>query len=87
MAKFILSPEAQKSLNNIRTYSIKNFGTNRTKIYLQSIRERFYQLAENPSLGIVRKDIKAGYHSNFVGSHTIYYRVKSTRIEIVDVLH
>jgi len=73
MAKYILSPEAQKSLSNIRAYSIKKFGTKRTKTYLQSIRKRMQALAENPSLGIIREDLKVGYHSNFVGSHTIYY--------------
>jgi len=87
MAKYILSPEAQKSLRNIRAYSIKKFGTKRTKAYLQSIRKRMQALAENPSLGIIREDLKVGYHSDFVGSHTIYYRVKTTHIDIIDVLH
>jgi toxin ParE1/3/4 len=87
MAKYILSPEAQKSLSNIRAYSIKKFGTKRTKTYLLSIRKQMQALAENPSLGIIREDLKVGYHSSFVGSHTIYYRVKSTHIDIIDVLH
>ena len=87
MSKYILSPEAQKSLNSIRAYSIKNFGTKRTKTYLQNIRKRLQALADNPSLGIIREDLKVGYHSDFVGSHTIYYRVKATHIEIIDVLH
>lgn len=87
MEKYSLSPESQKSLNNIRAYSIKNFGTKRTKTYLQNIRKRMQLLAENPSLGIIREDLKVGYHSDFVGSHTIYYRVQPTHIEIIDVLH
>lgn len=88
MTKFILSPEAQNSLKSIRAYSIKNFGTKRTKIYLQSIHKRFHELAENPSHGIIREDLNVGYYSNFVGSHTIYYRVKKpAHIEILDVLH
>lgn len=87
MAKYILSPEAQKSLRKIRAYSIKKFGTKRTKTYLQNIRKRLQALAENPSLGIIREDLKVGYHSDFVGSHTIYYRVTTTHIDIIDVLH
>lgn len=87
MAKYILSPEAQNSLSNIRAYSIKKFGTERTKTYLQNIRKRMQALAENPSLGIIREDLKVGYHSDFVGSHTIYYRIKTTHIDIIDVLH
>ena len=87
MATYILSPEAQKSLISIKTYSIKNFGTKRTKNYLQSIHKRMQSLAENPSLGIIREDLKVVYHSSFVGSHTIYYRVNPTHIDIIDVLH
>ncbi|MFK5985740.1 MAG: type II toxin-antitoxin system RelE/ParE family toxin [Pseudomonadota bacterium] len=87
MAKYILSPESQKSLNHIKAYSIKNFGVKRTKTYLQSIKKQMQALAENPSLGIIREDLKVGYHSSFVGSHTIYYRVKPTHIDIIDVLH
>ncbi|WP_019027965.1 type II toxin-antitoxin system RelE/ParE family toxin [Colwellia piezophila] len=87
MAQFILSPEAQNSLRSIRSYSIKNFGAKRTKAYLQSIRKRFHELAETPSRGIIREDLNVGYYSNFVGSHTIYYRVHHTHIDIIDVLH
>jgi toxin ParE1/3/4 len=87
MAKYFLSPEAQDSLKGIRDYSNKNFGAKRTKAYLQCIRKRIQELAENPSHGIIREDLNVGYHSDFVGSHTIYYRVKPTHIDIIDVLH
>jgi len=87
MTKYLLSPEAQKSLSNIKAYSNKKFGPQRTKTYLQDIRNRMQALAENPSRGRIREDLKVGYHSDFVGSHTIYYRVRPTHIEIIDVLH
>jgi toxin ParE1/3/4 len=87
VTKYFLSPEAQDSLKGIRAYSNKNFGAKRTKSYLQCIRKRIQALAENPSRGIIREDLKVGYHSDFVGSHTIYYRVKPTHIDIIDVLH
>ncbi len=87
MSKYFLSPEAQKSLTSIRDYSIKNFGTKRTKAYLQNIRTKMQALSENPMLGTKRHDLRVGYHSFFVGSHTIYYRVNLSHIEIIDVLH
>ena len=87
MVKYFLSTEAQKSLKNIRAYSIKNFGTTRTKTYLQSISKKLHELAENPLRGITREDLKVGYYSDIVGSHTIYYRIKPTHIDIIDVLH
>lgn len=87
MAKYILSLEAQNSLKSIKSYSIKNFGIKQTKAYLTNIRTRFQELAENPIRGRVREDLKVGYHSDFVGSHTIYYRIQQAHIEIIDVLH
>ena len=34
-----------------------------------------------------RVNIKKGYYGVFVGKHTIYYRIRNTHIEIIDVLH
>ncbi len=87
MSKYILSTEAQNSLRNIQIYSTKKFGKGRTRYYLTDIRKRMKALAENPSRGIVREDLKVGYHSDFIGSHTIYYRIQSTHIDVIDVLH
>jgi len=62
MAKYLLSPEAQNSLKQIKNYSNDQFGT-------------------------MRSELNSSYRSSFVGSHTIYFRTKSSRIEIIDVLH
>jgi len=43
-------------------------------------------LAAQPSQGKERSEIKAGYYSYFVGSHTIYYRISDTHIDIIDIL-
>jgi len=37
MSNYVLSPEAQKSLKQIKTYSIKQFGAARTNRYLKEI--------------------------------------------------
>ena len=44
-------------------------------------------LSDNPKIGIVRPEIKQGYYSKFIGSHTIYYRIIETHIGIIDILH
>lgn len=87
MSKYILSPEAQNSLKEIRSYSLKNFGAKRTKRYLQDIRNRMRDLAKDPNRGKMRDDLKAGYRSDFVGSHTIYYRTQDHHVDIIDILH
>ena len=87
MPKYILSPQAQSSLKSIRTYSLKQFGKQQTALYLKQLRDQMKELAASPSKGTARDEIKAGYYSAFVGSHTIYYRISDTHIDILDVLH
>ena len=42
MGKYVLSPEAQNSLREIKHYSLKNFGKRQTTIYLKKIQIFFY---------------------------------------------
>lgn len=87
MPKYILSPQAQSSLKNIRLYSLKHFGQQQTTKYLKELRNKMKGLAKTPQSGQERNEIKSGYYSAFVGSHTIYYRIANNQIEIIDVLH
>jgi len=43
--------------------------------------------SKNPDKGQERSDIKDGYYSIRAEKHHIYYRVRDTHIEIIDVLH
>jgi toxin ParE1/3/4 len=87
MSKYVLSPAAQESLINIKNYSTKTFGKKRTRVYLSSLRNRMKELSVAPFIGLERDDIKKGYLSYYEGSHTIYYRITQTHIEIIDILH
>ncbi len=87
MPTYILSPQARASLQEIRAYSLKHFGKRQTVAYLKKLRERMRDLAAAPSKGTARDEIKLGFCSSFVGSHTIYYRMANGHIDIIDVLH
>jgi len=87
MPKFILSPEALKSLEQISSYTLENYGQQQKKTYLRMLRDRMHLAAKNPDKGKERSDIKEGYHSIRAEKHHIYYRVRDTHIEIIDVLH
>jgi len=87
MSKYVLSPAAQESLLNIKAYSIKTFGKKRTTVYLKALRDRMRILSESPLMGTARNEIKNGYYSCFEGSHTIYYRIAETHIDIIGILH
>ena len=83
MAKYILSPAAQNSLKEIKSYSLKNFGKRQTTIYLKKLHVCMQDLADTPSKGTERPELKKGYYSKFIASHAIYYRVSDTHIGII----
>ena len=87
MSKYVLSPQTQRSLKNIRGYSVEKFGEAQSKLYLKQLRQAMQSAADMPLNGIARSDIKIGYYSRSIGSHIIFYRINNNRIDIIDVLH
>jgi len=87
MAEYLLSPRAQQSLVQISQYTLDNFGERQKKRYLKILRDRMRTAAKNPEKGKVRDDIKTDYYSLQAEKHTVYYRIRNSRIEIIDVLH
>ena len=87
MPKYLLSPQAQQSIVQISRYTLENYGERQKKGYLKMLRDRMRLAAKNPEKGKERSDIKTGYYSIQAERHHIYYRVRDTHIEIIDVLH
>jgi toxin ParE1/3/4 len=87
MAEHLLSPHAQQSLVQISQYTLDNFGERQKKRYLKMLRERMRTAAKNPEKDKVCDDIKTGYYCLQAEKHTIYYRIRNSHIEIIDVLH
>ena len=61
MTQYILSPNAQKSLRNIKVYSLEEFGEEQTIIYLKLIEKKLQMIVESPNIGRKREEIKKGY--------------------------
>ncbi len=87
MENYVLSPNAQESLKGIKAYSTEKFGKRQTNIYLEKLRNRMRDLADNPKQGKPRDKIKRGYFSYLEGSHTIYYKILTDHIAVIDILH
>jgi toxin ParE1/3/4 len=87
VANYVLSPEAARSIAEIDTYTAKQFGPKQAIRYLESLLDRLEFIAEDPQRGMHRPELNVDCFSYFVGSHTIYYRVKAEQIQIIDVLH
>lgn len=78
---------AQLDLENIWLYTYEEWGVSQADDYLQSLISRFDWLAENPSLGKQRDDIKSGYFCFPEGKHLIFYTRDKNRIDIIGIPH
>lgn len=87
MPNYVLSPQAQNSLKQISRYTSENFGERQKRKYLKLLRDKMRSAAKSPDKGQKRSEIKEGYYSIRAGKHHIYYRIKETHIDIIDVLH
>ena len=87
MPAFRLSAKSLEDLKSIGLFTLKYWGREQQKIYLSKLDENFHILADQPHLGIARDDIRQGYRVYHVGRHLLFYRQKSTGIEIIRILH
>ena len=84
---YILSPNAQESLRDIKTYSLQQFGKEQTLSYLKLIEKKMRIIAKSPDIGRKREEIKNGYFSFMAGSHVIFYRKSKKHVDVIDILH
>ncbi|MDD2466850.1 MAG: type II toxin-antitoxin system RelE/ParE family toxin [Desulfobulbus sp.] len=87
MPQYILSPNAQGSLRQIKAYSLEQFGEEQAIAYLRLIEKKLQMIAETPEIGRKREEVKKGYLSFLAGAHVIFYRKAKNHIEVIDILH
>ena len=81
-----LTNEAVLELENIYTYSIKNFGQKQAQKYLIDLHDAFELLANNSKLGRDCSHIKDGYRKHEHQQHSIYYKLTHRGILILRIL-
>ena len=83
-----LSNKAVKDLSTIWDYTFETWSEIQADIYYNELIESCEELTRNPSLGKNYEEIDFGILGYKVGSHIIFYRIKSTsKIEIIRFLH
>ena len=85
--KYTLRQAAKDDLTNIGQYTLKNHGRMQRDKYLKGLEARFKLLAENPTIGRCRDDIKTGYHCSEYKKHVVFYLIRANAVEILAVLH
>ena len=82
-ARYTIRALAQTDLE----YTCKEWGASQADRYLQLLISRFDRLAENPSLGKQRDDIKSGYFCFPEGRHLIFYTIQKSKIDTIGIPH
>ncbi len=85
--KYHLRTLAQSDLESTWLYSCEHRGVNQADSYLEAMIQRFDWLAENPTLGKPRDDIKQGYFCFPEGMHLIFYIINNNQIDIIGLPH
>jgi len=87
MTHNVLSPRAQRDIDEIWDYSAGIWGVQQAEVYVRQIRRAVEIVAEDPRRGRSCDNIRAGYRKYPAGSHFVFYRVVEGGIDVVRILH
>lgn len=85
--ELVIAPAAKDDLKGIYKYGLRQWGELPAEQYLAGIKEKLRLLIQQPLMGVERLDVFANMRSAVIRSHTLFYRITNTQIEIVRVLH
>jgi len=85
--QLVIAPAAKNDLKDIFQYGLRQWGQAQSESYLSTIKNQFWLLTQQPLMGIERPELLPDTRSIPIESHTLFYRVISSRVEIIRVLH
>jgi len=84
--EYRISPAAENDLAEIWRYTARRWSLEQAESYHEQIVAAFEGLAAGTKKGRT-VDVRPGYLKYLVGSHLIFFRERSGRLEIVRILH
>lgn len=87
MTPYVLSPRAQRDLEDIWDYTAQRWSIDQAETYIRAIGEALDRLSVAPSRARSCDDVRAGYFKYPVGSHIIFFRMNSSKIDVSRILH
>jgi toxin ParE1/3/4 len=84
---WIISKAAVKDLESIWLFTKYNWSERQADRYYQLIINEINAICIHPNAGLNYGHIRAGYYASKVKSHLIFYRIKSSKVEIIRILH
>lgn len=87
MYKLYKQAQAEQDLINIWLYTYEAWGEAQADRYFQELNSGLKTLSHNPDIGKNRDSIREGYRSFQINRHVVFYKLASSTIQIMRVLH
>jgi toxin ParE1/3/4 len=81
------SKKARSDLKDIWKYSFDKWGGSRADSYYDKLEKAMNQIARTPKMGKPKEAIRIGLRGYHAGRHVIYYKIHTTHILVLRVLH
>lgn len=85
--QLVIAPTAINDLIDIYQYGLRLWGQAQSESYLSTIKNQFWLLTQQSLIGTQRPELLPDVRSLPINSHTLFYRVTTTRVEVIRVLH
>ena len=85
--RLVISARAERDLQHIVQHSLEAWGEEQCDRYAAALDRALETIAANPAIGRQRDDLRPGMRSMVVEQHAIFYRVTTTAVVVVRVLH
>ena len=87
MSGYVLSPRAERDLDEIWDYTAERWDVEQADRYILDLRQIMQLVANDPRTGRSCDEIRPGYRRYPAGSHMVFFRVVAGGIDIARVLH
>jgi toxin ParE1/3/4 len=87
MAQYRLSPAAIKDLESIWQYTQQQWGVDQAQRYFETLVSAFESIAQTPNTSPACDHIRAGYRSQLIEKHVIYFRITTDGVDVIRILH
>ena len=85
--QLVIAPAAKADLKVIYQYGLRQWGQAQSDRYLETLKNQFWSLTEQPLIGVERPELLPDVRSLPIESHTLFYRVTTDKVEIIRILH
>ncbi|CAM2175058.1 type II toxin-antitoxin system RelE/ParE family toxin [Burkholderia orbicola] len=87
MKAYVLSPAAERDLDDIWDYTAGRWGEAQAEHYILGIESTIIGLADGTQPSLSAADVREGYRKALVGMHVVFFRESTALIDVIRILH